>query len=520
MKYYLLVLILNACCITVSAQNLIPNSSFEEYIVRKPGLYDYAPFNAKYWHCFREAPPRYYNAKSTNHEDHITYEKYNCDWGDTSLVCCHFWDFWGGSGAILSCKMKAPIKTGVEYVLSFDYQYIKMRSGMKLGHLDALFSNTVAFANCNGSAPYDIFSKYESEIVQRVKSDTIISDGKWHTSKIRFRATSDATFFTLTFCKYSDGIRDAIKGFRKTYQFRGTFNLSKVEKLLQAEDILIDRDNITDIKHVTSNDYLDNSSANYFIDNVTLVPVDSIYREEDLVEDEAFEKPSEINVEENLRRQVHKFSIEGQKYIFQNKENDELIETDSMAFDNARFMQNFRDEKQFYVDDEHTNSVKRPDYEDNIWHIIASRTLTKYFGEPYWNADREYFRMCYFRADNPIVFNIYEQESCLKLNVKIGNGSYVWHGDLTTDTIIDLPQKTANLIRKAIDLEEFDCLQHSLYNVGGPSVLYVDYHIGKHSNMFMIGDEYFWHEKIKKTEYKNVYKLLKMLVEISDEKIK
>lgn len=216
---------------------------------------------------------------------------------------------------------------------------------------------------------------------------------------------------------------------------------------------------------------------------------------------------------------VHQFYIDNQTYVFE-RFNGNLIETDSMAFDNARFMQNFRDEKQFYVDDEHTNSVKRPDYEDNIWHIIASRTLTKYFGEPYWNADREYFRISYFRSDNPIVFNIYEQESCLKLNVKIGNGSYVWHGDLTTDTIIDLPQKTANLIRKTIDLEEFDCLQHSLYNVGGPSVLYVDYHIGKHSNMFMIGDEYFWHEKIKKTEYKNVYKLLKMLVEISDEKIK
>ena len=523
MKYYLLVLILSTFCIAVSAQDLIPNPSFEEYTVRKPGLYEYLPFNAKYWHCFRKVPPGYYNAKSTSYEDRVLDKEYNYDLGDSSFVCCRFWDFFGSSGEILSCKMKAPIKTDVEYALSFDYQYIKMRSGIKLGHLDALFSTSVTFANSDGSAPYDIFSKYESEIVQRVKSDTIISDGKWHTSKIRFRATSDATFFTLTFCKYSDGIKAAIKEFRKEYQFRGTFNLTKVEKMLQAEDILIDRDNIKDIKRVTDKDILNYYGAYYFIDNVNLVPIDSIYSKEDLVADEAFAKASEINVEENIKHPVHKFSIEDQKYIFQNKDNDEIIETDSMAFDNARFMQNFRDGDVYVYGTEDDNPIIRPCYDDSLEYILASRLLIKNFGEPYWNGSREYFRICNLEAEKPTVCIITEEEGKMHLNIKISDGSFLFSGNLITDTTILLSPKEATQIRKIWNIGGFDNMQNSplmIDHEGGLNAFFVDFNMYGKKNTFVVNSAYFhyWqHNHRRKNEYRNVFELIGILMRIAEE---
>lgn len=493
------------CTLICHSQNIIPNPSFSEYLVLKPGIYEVAPFNAKHWHSFITKQPKYYNAKSENAQDKLFHNAgSNQDLGDSSFVCLRFWDFYG-SGDIISCEMTSKIKKNVEYELSFDYRYEDEISSLKLSHFDVLFSNSVTFTYSDGSSVYDLFHKYKSEFCQSIKTDSIINDGEWHSSKTFFKATETAQFFTLAFASNTDVLAASVKQYWKSYRDMGTMNLKKVENILSSEGVFVNSKNIN-IQNVTQEQLFRYFGANYIIDNISLIPIKN--NENDNETEEVTNEKEEV-VEMNIKWPIHSFSISGQVYSFKDKETKETIETDSMVFDNNRFFSNFREEK-------------HPDYQDSIEHIITSRTMVKCFKEPYYYKDNreQYVRLCWFRKETPLVFKLQELNNRnMKLQIKKGNGNWNFEGNMTTDTTLTVDEKTTKKIKNLLNWHSLSALRNSFSSINdltGMYNIYFDFNYGNESNTFVINDAYLLQKQIRKTEYEKVYELMRLLVAIAD----
>lgn len=143
------------------------------------------------------------------------------------------------------------------------------------------------------------------------------------------------------------------------------------------------------------------------------------------------------SIEYNYWRQIYNFEIEANEYVFTSWERD-VIETGKIIFDANVFFNNYQ-------------SAYRPEYIDSVQLAIVSRTLTNIYDEHTLKHEESFLRFCWFKDDYPTIIRLENLGGkSIQATIKIGDGNFIEHGELLSDTSIFLTKNNSKKINKIL----------------------------------------------------------------------
>lgn len=207
------------------------------------------------------------------------------------------------------------------------------------------------------------------------------------------------------------------------------------------------------------------------------------------------------SIEYNYWQQIYDFKIQSNEYVFKSWEGD-VIETGEIIFDANVFFNNYQ-------------SAYRPEYIDSVQLAIVSRTLTNIYDEHTLKHEESFLRFCWFKDDYPTIIRLENLGGkSILATIKIGNGNFIEHGKLLSDTTILLTKSNSKKINKLLSKDT------DLVNLSNavicPSEIYIPnvfFEISKDSlyNIIVLSECYLHYPpylRIWKI-YKNINKVLK-----------
>ena len=207
------------------------------------------------------------------------------------------------------------------------------------------------------------------------------------------------------------------------------------------------------------------------------------------------------SIEYNYWQQIYDFKIQANEYVFKSWEG-EVIETGKIIFDADLFFDNYQ-------------SSYRPEYIDSVQLAIVSRTLTNIYNEHTLKHEESFLRLCWFKDDYPTIIRLDNLGGkSIQATIKIGNGNFIEHGELLSDTTILLTKNNSKKINKLLS-KDTDLINLS-NAVICPSEIYIPnffFEISRdsHYNIIVLSECYLHfspYDRIWKI-YKNINKVLK-----------
>lgn len=209
------------------------------------------------------------------------------------------------------------------------------------------------------------------------------------------------------------------------------------------------------------------------------------------------------NIEYNWWSQILKFEIIDNQYFFKTW-SDSIIETDDLLFNSEKFFENFKEDE------------KHPDYIDSIEMVIASRTMKKSYLESPLLTNENSLRICWLKESQPIIFRILDLRSnTYKVNIKIGDGRFRWHGNLVLDSIAILSERNTKKLKKIINTSQllnFSNIITVPNQIGWPNTFYTEIVCDNRYNTFIIRESNLMEEPC--IEVFNVFQFLERKTKI------
>ena len=505
-----------ACLLSISkahAQNLVMNPSFEDYIVPDEGFYETYPSLIDRWNgyrymsrhggCFFYMPPVYRNKQLSS--EHLGNEVGNngttlCEIGDSSYVIFSPLDFWGNADYICG-ELECCTQSGTEYELSFDYEVIKNMSDFSLRYIYCAFSGDYGYVTTSKGVRW--FHYDNPPTIDLVKVELRTDTLGRHRAHARFISKGGAGYITIGYLPDLTAMDRMTNSIQQLAGHVRSQNLNGIELPIPVEYYGLDDRGRIDKTELMS------FRTQYLIDNVCLTPVDSTIDMSHVTSTDIERRQMNVNdeIESDIIRQIHHFSLDGPTYTIKSYDNKETIESDTLSFGSDLYFSKFGFEESLDVD-------------DTIQFVVLSRTLRRGFNEPScYSIDDDYLRICLLDADGQHVFRLSDNV----LTVKESDGKFLhMPSTLLTDTIFILSDKETRHISRLFDknyLTELGKMCHySDSLLARLTGVVLDYKRCGEKSVVVIDESYLHGSTLKHTRYGKIYEALEYLMGLSRRK--
>ncbi len=300
MKILFLLLYVLLICTVLSSQNLVKNPGFEEYYHLPDLQYEYGDrylykdyFICEYWHRIPGTTPDYYhiNAKNKRYKIPDIELGYHPALSDSAYVGFVPLTLTGAIEPI-SGEFIEKLQEGKTYEVSFNYRFLGNLSYFYLNKPEYFIADNINWRKTQKSFDWTDYHKYITpEVKANVEfTDTLNNDGKWHKLTGYYMAKGNESYLSFGIfyqsVKFYKIIKDYLghnfilggkddleKRFMKKHKKELYFihhnpNYSPREHGIKTEITM-------ETKKETSTSTIQERMAYYFIDNVSVVEIDS-----------------------------------------------------------------------------------------------------------------------------------------------------------------------------------------------------------------------------------------------------
>ncbi|MCQ2229635.1 MAG: hypothetical protein MJZ13_07815 [Bacteroidales bacterium] len=498
------------CELSLPAQNIVKNPSFNDYIIPEPGMYETYPSLVANWNGYRYmslyGSSFTYKAPIYNNGRHISdpsingfryFDLSSFEKGDSSYIIFCPLNLLGGVDYICG-ELEYCTQKGVEYELSFDYEIIKEKSDFALDHIYCALSGDYGYVTTNRGVRWFHYNRPQTIDLVKVElqTDTL---GR-HRAHTKFISNGGAGYITIGYLP-DLGLLDKLRE-----DVRRLGNRIKESDLEKLDFSIIPIHYIKKDSNKKNSNIKLTSNVHYLIDNVCISPLDSSVYHQKTPELENTSPCLDLNdeIEYNIKRQVHYLNINKQVYEFVSPSDSSIVESDTLLFDTEKFFANYMSSETFDID-------------DSLQCVVASRTLKIGYREPScYNAPKDYFRVSYFGNDAQWVCRL-EGEM---LSVKTGNGKlFLMPESVVVDTTIAVTgrdlQDISKILKKHCSSDDSMTVNNSESEITCVGMV-IDYKINENVNAIVVDQSILVGKKLRKSKDEWIHDLLKIYKRVAE----